>query len=149
MKLWLLAILSLFLSSLISLLLFNIKKSRLPPGPPAVPVLGNLLWLRHSFSDLETVLHDLFKKHGPIVTLHIGSRPAIFIADRAAAHKALIEHGAVFSDRPAPVPATRFISSNQHNITAAGYGPLWRLLRRNLISEILHTPTAETGSSAC
>ncbi|XP_020240692.1 cytochrome P450 89A2-like isoform X2 [Asparagus officinalis] len=139
MELYLLLILSLFISSVLYLLLLNLKASKLPPGPPAFPVIGNLLWLRHSFSEIESLLRGLTKKHGPIVTLHIGPLPAIFISDRALAHKALVEHGAAFSDRPAPVPSMRFMNSNQHNISSASYGPLWRLLRRNLTSEILQS----------
>ncbi|KAJ6850613.1 cytochrome P450 89A2-like isoform X1 [Iris pallida] len=138
MQLWLVALLTLLFSASVHFLAKRRRKTRLPPGPVAVPFLGNLLWLRHSLGDIESLLRDLHRKHGPIVTLRIGSRPAIFISDRGLAHKVLVEHGAAFSDRPAPLPATRFLSSNQHNISSAAYGPLWRLLRRNLMSEILH-----------
>ncbi|KAJ0969081.1 hypothetical protein J5N97_021958 [Dioscorea zingiberensis] len=114
------------------------NKKKLPPGPLSVPILGSLLWLRRSPTDIESVLRDLHSKYGPIFTVHVGSRPFIFILDRSLAHKVLIEHGAVFSDRPSPPSATRFLSMNQHNVSSSPYGPLWRLLRRNLISEILH-----------
>ncbi|KAJ0964264.1 hypothetical protein J5N97_029386 [Dioscorea zingiberensis] len=111
----------------------------LPPGPPAIPIVGNLLWLRRSsLQNVEPILRDLHARLGPIVTLRIGSRRAIFVSDRNLAHEALVARGAVFADRPRPLPATRIFSSNQHNINSAPYGPLWRLLRRNLISEILH-----------
>ncbi|XP_008800986.2 cytochrome P450 89A2-like [Phoenix dactylifera] len=138
METWLLVFLSLSLCVVVNLLLNQKHKKRLPPGPPAVPILGNLLWLRRSFTDLEPLLRDLHARYGPIVTLRIGSRLSIFISDRHLAHKALVENGAAFADRPAPLPATRFISCDQHNITSAPYGSLWRLLRRNLMSETLH-----------
>ncbi|KAJ6797387.1 cytochrome P450 89A2-like isoform X1 [Iris pallida] len=138
MELWLLILLSILSCAALSFLLLSPKsRNKLPPGPPAVPILGNLIWLRNSILDLEPVLRGLHRQYGPIVTLRIGSRLAIFISDRNIAHKALFEYGAAFSDRPVPLPASRFLSSNQHNVSSAAYGPLWRVLRRNLVSEIL------------
>ncbi|URE19720.1 Cytochrome P450 [Musa troglodytarum] len=139
MELWLLIFLSVTLATLLFLLLDReVKIRRLPPGPPSVPILGNLLWLRRSLRDIEDILRELHARYGPVITLRIGSRATVFIADRTIAHKALVEHGAAFSDRPAPLPAVRFLSVSQHNISTAAYGPIWRLLRRNLSSEILH-----------
>ncbi|CAL9772836.1 unnamed protein product [Musa acuminata subsp. burmannicoides] len=139
MELWLLIFLSVTLATLLLLLLDReVKIRRLPPGPPSVPILGNLLWLRRSLREIEDILRELHARYGPVVTLHIGSRATIFILDRTIAHKALVEHGAAFSDRPAQLPAVRFLSASQHNISTAAYGPIWRLLRRNLSSEILH-----------
>nr|XP_010934622.2 cytochrome P450 89A2 [Elaeis guineensis] len=139
MDIWHLVLLSLSFATALGLLLRPATKKRgLPPGPPAVPIIGNLFWLRRSFQDVETILREFHGQYGPIVTLHIGSHPLIFISDRTLAHRALVEHGATFSDRVPPLPATRFLSRD-HIISAAAYGPLWRLLRRNLISEILHS----------
>ncbi|KAJ0969082.1 hypothetical protein J5N97_021959 [Dioscorea zingiberensis] len=135
MELWLFILIT--ISFFITFFFFKNKK-KLPPGPLSVPIIGSLLWLRRSPADIESVLRDLHSKYGPIFTVHVGSHPFIFILDRSLAHKVLIEHGAVFSDRPPPPPATRFLSMNQHNVSSSPYGPLWRLLRRNLISEILH-----------
>ncbi|XP_039119462.1 cytochrome P450 89A2-like [Dioscorea cayenensis subsp. rotundata] len=116
----------------------TLNNGGLPPGPTAIPIIGNLHWLWSSPPTIEPLLRDLHARLGPIVTLRIGSTCAIFISDRHLAHDALITHGAVFADRPPALPATRVFNSNQHNISSASYGPLWRLLRRNLISEILH-----------
>ncbi|PKA50217.1 Cytochrome P450 89A9 [Apostasia shenzhenica] len=134
-------LLALFLSVTTVFVLFSSSnKSKLPPGPPALPFVGNLFWLRRSFRfhHFEPLLRQYRARYGPIITLRIGSVPAIFISDRLLAHKALVEHGASFSDRPIPLPAARFLSSNQHVISAAAYGPFWRVLRRSLISDVLH-----------
>uniref|UniRef100_A0A7N2MIU5 Cytochrome P450 89A2 n=1 Tax=Quercus lobata TaxID=97700 RepID=A0A7N2MIU5_QUELO len=79
---------------------------------------------------------------------NVGFRPAIFVADRSFAHKALVQNGAVFADRPTPLPTNAVISSNQHNISSAYYGPKWRLFRRNLSSEILHPSRVKSYSHA-
>ncbi|KAK2447063.1 hypothetical protein P8452_11450 [Trifolium repens] len=110
----------------------------LPPGPPYIPIITTLLWLRKSFSQLEPFLKNLHTKYGPIITLRIGSRPSIFISDRTIAHHALIQNSSVFSDRPEALTTAKINTSNQHNISSASYGPTWRTLRRNLASEMLH-----------
>ncbi|KAF2288068.1 hypothetical protein GH714_004252 [Hevea brasiliensis] len=120
----------------------------LPPGPLNFPIIGNILWLRKSFAELEPVIRSLHAKFGPVITLHIGPRPAIFVADRYLAHHALIQNGSVFADRPSALAIGKIISSNQHNINAAFYGPTWRLLRRNLTSEILHPSRVKSYSHA-
>ncbi|KAK8934413.1 Cytochrome P450 89A9 [Platanthera zijinensis] len=135
----LLLLLSFFFAAALAHLFFSSKRKPLPPGPPAVPIIGNLLWLRRSFAyDKEQLIKDLYAKYGPIITLRIGSRTVIFISDRFLAHKALVENGAAFSDRPPQLPAARFLNRNRHSISSASYGPLWRLFRRNLAANILH-----------
>ncbi|CBI26429.3 unnamed protein product, partial [Vitis vinifera] len=120
------------------------SKSNLPPGPSTFPIIGNLLWLQKSFSELEYVVKSLHEKHGPIVTLPFGFNPAIFVASNSLAYQALVQNGAVFADRPPPPITSKIMASNQCTISSAPYGPAWRLLRRNLTSEILHPSRAGT-----
>ncbi|KAG8497174.1 hypothetical protein CXB51_008405 [Gossypium anomalum] len=120
----------------------------LPPGPSTFPIIGNFLWLRKSFFEIEPILRNLRKKYGSMVTLHIGPRPSIFVSDRSLAHQALVQSGSLFSDRPKALPISKIMSSNQHNISSAPYGPNWRVLRRNLTSEILHPSRIKSYSHA-
>uniref|UniRef100_A0A2P2Q5F1 Cytochrome P450 89A2-like n=1 Tax=Rhizophora mucronata TaxID=61149 RepID=A0A2P2Q5F1_RHIMU len=131
-------------------LLVPSKKSTLglPPAPLSIPIIGDILWLRKSASQLEPIIRNLHAKLGPIITLRIGPRPSIFVADRSLAHRALVQKGAAFADRPRPGPLSRITSSNQHNISSAAYGPTWRLLRRNLTSEIMHPSRVKAYSHA-
>ncbi|KAE8669026.1 Cytochrome P450 89A9 [Hibiscus syriacus] len=110
----------------------------LPPGPSTFPVIGNIIWLTKSFFQIEPIIRNLREKHGSMITLYIGSRPSIFVFDRSLAYQALVQNGALFSDRPKALPTGKIVTSNQHNISSAPYGPNWRVLRRNLTSEILH-----------
>ncbi|KAF5735297.1 hypothetical protein HS088_TW15G00799 [Tripterygium wilfordii] len=133
------------LKAFISLLSPNHK---LPPGPRRIPIIGGLFWLRKTSTDVESILRSLHAKLGPIVTLRIRSRPAIFIADRYLAHQALVHNGAVFADRPPALTTGKILSRNQCNINSAFYGPNWRLLRRNLTAEILNPSRVRTYSHA-
>ncbi|KAG6571194.1 Cytochrome P450 89A2, partial [Cucurbita argyrosperma subsp. sororia] len=139
MEIWFIILVSLCISCVLSSILSHFRSStKLPPGPPSIPIISTFLWLRTSPLQLESYLRTAVAKYGPIVTLRIGSRISIFIADRTIAHNALLQHGALFADRPPPPPLTKILFSNQHSIHSAPYGPLWRLLRRNLTSQILH-----------
>ncbi|CAL5360588.1 hypothetical protein CsSME_00051114 [Camellia sinensis var. sinensis] len=155
METWFIIVTTLCISALIKSL-FNLILSpsssssykNLPPGPATVPVIGNFLWLRKSFSEIEQGLRDLRGKYGPIITLRIGHRPAIFVSSHSIAHHALIQNGAHFSDRPKALATVKIFSSNQHTISSAAYGPTWRLLRRNLTSEILHPSRVKSYTHA-
>ncbi|KAH7668651.1 Cytochrome P450 E-class group I protein [Dioscorea alata] len=143
-------ILLLFLLVTISLaLLINqrerIRRRKLPPSPPRIPILGNLLWLTKPFSHFEPTLHHLRAKYGPIFTLYVGSRPVIFIMDGKQVHRALIENGEVFADRPRPLFSSD-LNTNLRSINNSPYGPLWSLLRRSLVSDVIQ-PCKATNSS--
>ncbi|XP_074556154.1 cytochrome P450 89A2-like [Curcuma longa] len=143
MEAWPLLFLSLGLSTLLAVLLRRllpggVSDRALPPGPLAVPIIGNLLWLRRSPRNIVNVLRQSRARYGPIFTLRFGSRRAIFVADHQITHKALVELGAAFADRPAPPIAARILTAGQLFISSTAYGPLWRILRRNLTAEILH-----------
>ncbi|CAH8385064.1 unnamed protein product [Eruca vesicaria subsp. sativa] len=151
MAIWLLILLSLSLSLLLHLLFFRRRQSSSPPLPPDpnfLPFLGTIRWLRKGFSGLNLYLRSVHHRLGPIITLRIRSRPAIFIADGSLAHQALVLNGAVFAERPPAAPTSRITSSNQHVITSGFYGATWRTLRRNLTSEILNPSRVRTYSHA-
>ncbi|XP_023550707.1 cytochrome P450 89A2-like [Cucurbita pepo subsp. pepo] len=134
-------IVSIFISFLVKLVLFPLRSGpyKLPPGPTAFPILTNFIWLRQSPLAIESVLRSFTAKYGPIITIHVGPSPAIIIADRSIVHKALVQNGAIFADRPRALSINRITASgNLDNITSAPYSPTWRLLRRNLAGVMLH-----------
>ncbi|PUZ38294.1 hypothetical protein GQ55_9G184600 [Panicum hallii var. hallii] len=110
---------------------------RLPPGPLVVPFLGN--WQRHS-------VEHLVARYGPVVSLRVGTRAIVLVADRRVAHAALVESGAALADRPAPARA--FLGETGCTVSRAGYGPVWRLLRRNLVAGTLHPSRARLFAPA-
>ncbi|KAL4386580.1 hypothetical protein GQ457_09G026970 [Hibiscus cannabinus] len=149
MESWFLIISSLCIVAILKALLDlifprNKHSPNLPPGPPVFPFIGNALWLRKSSSQLQLLRH----KYGAMLTLHIGSRPAIFISDHSLAHQALVTHGAVFADRPSLSSTAEIYTSNQHTISSAGYGQTWRVLRRNITTQILSLPRIRSYSPA-
>ncbi|XP_073135660.1 cytochrome P450 89A2-like [Henckelia pumila] len=149
MEAWSFIIVSLCISALVSSI-FNLftKKSPPPPGPPALPLLGNLIWLRRPVSELESILRSLRTRYGPLMMLSIGPRKLVFIASNSLAHRALIQQGGVFSDRPAAPFTSKISNRTLKEISSATYGPTWRLLRRNLSQGILHPARVKSYSSS-
>ncbi|OIV94408.1 hypothetical protein TanjilG_25470 [Lupinus angustifolius] len=127
-----------------------IHNKRLPPSPPTIPMLGNILWLLKSsknFADLEPTLRSLRSKYGNIVTLHIGSKPSIFITSHEAAHRALVKNGTTFASRPMSLKTTLVFFPNQHTVSTSPYGPIWRMLRQNFMHVI--QPSRLSSYSHC
>ncbi|KAG5241769.1 cytochrome P450 [Salix suchowensis] len=149
MESWFLILVSISISFFLKIVFNNfLTTKKLPPGPLAFPFIGNLLWLRMSAFKVEPILRSLHAKFGPMVTLRIGTRTAIFVADRTLAHEALIQRSAVYADRPPAAATRRIITSNLQVINSSSYGPTWRLLRRNLTAEILHPSRVKSYTHA-
>ncbi|XP_028780618.1 cytochrome P450 89A2-like [Neltuma alba] len=152
MEVWFVLLVSLCLCLTIRAFFNLLSSSRptllLPPGPPRIPIVTNLLFLRRSILEIESLLRDLRARYGPIFTLPVTSRPLIYIADHSLAQQALVQNGAIFSDRPGPAIATKVFSCDQHDINSAFYGPTWRALRRNLTSEMLHPTRIKSFSGS-
>ncbi|KAM1054656.1 hypothetical protein ACFX2I_001982 [Malus domestica] len=153
METWFLVLIALCVSFLLKPLLSlflptSISRPNLPPGPRFFPIIEGFLFLLKSSSELEPIILKLQAEYGPIISLRIGSRSTVFVADRSLAHQALIQNGAVFADRPRALATNKCLDSNQHTIGSAGYGPSWRLLRRNITSEILHPSRVKSYGNA-
>lgn len=122
------------------------KQKKFPPGPFAFSVITGLLRIN---ADIELILRDLKTIYGPIFNLRIGigfRRPSIFVASHSLAYQALVQQGAVFSDRPKAAQTSVSLQSCRINISSSPYGPSWRLLRRNMVSEILHPSRTKSYS---
>ncbi|MFS8028056.1 putative cytochrome P450 [Helianthus anomalus] len=130
METWFIIILSLCIAALIRSIVFLRKHhNKLPPGPSLLH--STFLLLTNPASKFEPVLINLKARYGPIFTLSTGFGPSIFVSSHSLTHQILVKKGAVFSDRP------KFLIN--FNISTSSYGPTWRLLRRNLAAEVMHS----------
>ncbi|XP_029952743.1 cytochrome P450 2J6-like isoform X2 [Salarias fasciatus] len=97
-----------------------------PPGPFALPILGNLLNL-----SLENPLNDferLRRTYGNVYTLFIGRNPAVVINGLKVMKEAMVTKGVEFSGRPQDL----FINAItlKRGVIMADYGLNWKEHRR-------------------
>eukprot|EP00268_Persea_americana_P035322 TRINITY_DN3485_c0_g1_i1.p1 TRINITY_DN3485_c0_g1~~TRINITY_DN3485_c0_g1_i1.p1 ORF type:complete len:518 (-),score=25.53 TRINITY_DN3485_c0_g1_i1:572-2125(-) len=138
--------LSLLFTSLLLVVLISHKNKKtgpkslnLPPGPPGWPIIGNLLQYARSGKPFIHYIRDLHPIYGPIFTLRMGSRTLIVVTSAQLAHDALISQGQAFANRPAENPTRCIFSSNKFTVNSSELGPVWRSLRRNMVSNMLNS----------
>nr|BAN19901.1 cytochrome P450 [Echinochloa phyllopogon] len=117
------------------LLMRRTKRRRLPPGPPfAFPILGHLPLLK---KPLQTSFADLAARHGPVVQLRLGSRPAVVIGSSGVAKECFSgELDVAIANRP-HFPSVREASFDYSVLTLANYGAHWRTMRRVVTVHLL------------
>ncbi|KAK1562250.1 hypothetical protein Q3G72_008799 [Acer saccharum] len=127
----------------------TITTKKLPPGPSGFHLIANFIWHRKPFFELVYIISTLRHKYGPIMTVNIGSQRTIYIADNTLAHQSLIQHGAIFADRPENNFIKTILSKKPAGISLAPYGSAWRILRRNLsgTTGVLHPSRLKSSYS--
>ncbi|CAG2177114.1 unnamed protein product [Oppiella nova] len=68
--------------------LFYLKTRQYPPGPTPLPLIGNVLMLRHFRQHWNKELTKLYQIYGPVITLWLGPMPIVFIGDVDVAREA-------------------------------------------------------------
>ncbi|CAG2119659.1 unnamed protein product [Medioppia subpectinata] len=60
---------------------FYTQLARYPPGPTPLPFIGNILLFRNARDKISGKLPKLYETYGPVITLWLGTTPAIMISD--------------------------------------------------------------------
>lgn len=72
----------------------------LPPGPPAIPILGSLPFLYCCSRNILEALRVLRFRYGEVYTVMLGSRRVVMLCSYEAIYEALVKRGKVFQGRP-------------------------------------------------
>ncbi|KAG8881954.1 hypothetical protein FRB98_004050 [Tulasnella sp. 332] len=128
-------------SLLFAWLVFKLKdiagrESYLPPGPPTVPLLGNLNIFPKEFAHYKFT--EWAREYGDVYSLKIGPATAIVLSSAPAVKELMERRSASTSDRP-PSHMVDVITDYK-NLVLARYSDWWRSMRRGA-HEIL-TPEA-------
>nr|AAL66194.1 cytochrome P450 [Pyrus communis] len=123
-----------FLWSLLRLINVSSRQSRtLPPGPAALPIIGNL----HMLGDLpHRSLQNLAKKYGPIMSMRLGSVPTIVVSSPKTAKLFLKTHDTIFASRP-KLQASEYMAYGTKAMAFTEYGPYWRHIRKLCTLQLL------------
>ncbi|EFR00675.1 hypothetical protein MGYG_03680 [Nannizzia gypsea CBS 118893] len=108
----------------------------LPPGPPSLPVIGNLHQIPKNFRwKTYKEWHD---KYGPVVTVKCGLKTIILLGSHKSARDLLDKRGGIYSSRPHSVGLGDYGFGGK-SITFLPYGPKWK--QRNRIQTSLVNPS--------
>ncbi|WMV43689.1 hypothetical protein MTR67_037074 [Solanum verrucosum] len=118
-------------------ILYDNSNNGLPPGPRALPLIGNL----HSLDpELHTYFASLSQTYGPICRLWLGKKLGIIITSPALAREVLKDQDTIFANRDVPAAGREF-SYGGNNIVWNPYGPKWHMLRKVCVREMLNVST--------
>ncbi|XP_015256135.1 PREDICTED: cytochrome P450 2F2-like [Cyprinodon variegatus] len=124
---------SVFLLSLcVFFLLFQLQPRRpknFPPGPPSVPLLGNLLSL--NIKDPLNDIERLRQSYGNVYSLFFGLKPVVIINGFKAMREAMVIKAADFAGRAQNTFLTAINDSK--GVITVDYSPLWRDTRRFIL----------------
>ncbi|XP_029914375.1 cytochrome P450 2K1-like [Myripristis murdjan] len=128
-----------FLGTVVFLLVFHLfsssfssqEKMKEPPGPKALPLLGNLLQM-----DLKRpyiTLCELSKKYGSVFTVYLGPNKVVVLAGYKTVKQALVNHAEEFGDRH--ISPIFYDLNNGHGILFAN-GESWKEMRRFALTNL-------------
>ncbi|KAK6921152.1 Cytochrome P450 [Dillenia turbinata] len=113
---------------------------RLPPGPRALPIIGNL----HILGNFpHRTLCSLSKTYGPIMSIHLGKVLAIVVSSPEVAKQFLKTHDTTFAGRPR-LQAADYFSYGRKSMGFSDYGPYWRGMRKLCAVELLSSTKIES-----
>ncbi|NXN88107.1 CP2H2 protein, partial [Bombycilla garrulus] len=106
-------------------------KGKEPPGPTALPIVGNLFQINPR--NLPESLKELSEKYGSVFTVHLGPQKAVVLYGYDVVKEALVDQGDDFSGR-GNLPLIKKIFKGEGIVTSNG--EMWKQLRRFTLSTL-------------
>ncbi|PON64292.1 Cytochrome P [Parasponia andersonii] len=118
----------------------NENKPQLPPGPPRLPIIGNL----HQLGPLpHQSLWQLSKRYGHVMLLHFGAVPGIVVSSAEAAKEVLKINDLACCSRP-PLTGSGKLSYNNLDISFSPYGVHWREIRKICVLKLFSMKSVQS-----
>ncbi|XVE52854.1 hypothetical protein DITRI_Ditri02bG0157800 [Diplodiscus trichospermus] len=108
------------------------RSDKRPPGPPKLPIIGNL----HLLGVLpHRSLQQLSNKYGPVLLLKLGSVSTVIISSAETARQVLQAYDLECCSRPL-LASTGKLSYNYLDLSFTPYGNYWREMRKICVLEL-------------
>ncbi|XP_022083080.1 steroid 17-alpha-hydroxylase/17,20 lyase-like isoform X2 [Acanthaster planci] len=104
------------------------RPSGFPPGPTALPLVGNIPQFYFAKSTLQ-VFKDLWQKYGAVYSLKFASTNIVVLNTIDVVKEAFIKKATVFAGRPESYSIGLFTDGFK-DIAFSTYGPQWRYQRK-------------------
>ncbi|OAL30296.1 hypothetical protein AYO20_08774 [Fonsecaea nubica] len=121
---------------LVRLLSLGKRSPKMPPGPPTLPIIGNL----HQMPKKDTHLQyqKWAQEYGPIFSLKLGTQDVVVLASGDMIKRLVDKRSSNYADRPALFMQDIFEHSR---IIMRGYDDLWKV-ERKLYHQFLNSTKA-------
>ncbi|KAL4933416.1 cytochrome P450 [Aspergillus undulatus] len=106
----------------------SLRPKNFPPGPKALPFLGNLNLIPPSKA--FTLFHQWTKQYGPIIGLKFGPANVVILNHWRDVQELLEKRGNIYSSRPPTYIVNELMCKNNTHILFAPYGDTWKSLRK-------------------
>ncbi|KAI0331347.1 cytochrome P450 [Cubamyces sp. BRFM 1775] len=123
---WLLAVVLFFLVCIKYILSRRARRLPLPPGPPGLPMLGNVSEIARSHAWI--VYRDYAAKYGDVVSLTALGQSFVILNSHSASLDLLEKRSSIYSDRPANIMTQ--LTGWDWTLALKRYGEDWRRVRR-------------------
>ncbi|XP_074562486.1 alpha-humulene 10-hydroxylase-like [Curcuma longa] len=109
----------------------------LPPGPPRLPLIGNIHQLVGGNS--QRILLQLARTYGPLICLQLGQVNLVVALSVEAVEEIIKRHDLKFADRPRDVAFFRILFYNGSGLSMVPYGGNWKQMRKIYAMELLNS----------
>ncbi|KAJ9202740.1 hypothetical protein DTO166G4_7308 [Paecilomyces variotii] len=112
---------------LIRVLRIGRRPKDIPPGPPTLPIIGNIHQM--PTRDLHKQLYKWAQVYGPVYSLILGTQTLIVLTSDQAVKDLLDKRSAIYSDRMDMYIGMKLCSGDLR-LLMMRYGPRWRMVRK-------------------
>jgi cytochrome P450 len=116
------------------------KKLNMPPTPKGLPLFGTMFQTRGP--QVHKTMLRLSKTWGDIFALKTGLKYFVVVVKADIAHDALIKQSQIFSTRTRVLSRLNF--TGFRSVNSALYGPYWREIRKNMVTQVLNNSKVES-----
>ncbi|KAL3569135.1 hypothetical protein D5086_029025 [Populus alba] len=111
-------------------------KTRHPPSPPGLPIIGHLHLLS---SDLPNSLKTLASRYGPLMKIRFGSTPIYVVSDAKTAKEILKIHDVDFASKfTLGFGLSKFDIYDGYTFFNAPYGAYWRFMKKLCMTKLFN-----------